>query len=267
MKIITTIFFLLIESFFHAQKTDSLDIDNDGILNSDDWCPTLKGIIHFNGCPNPKPDCTNFQLEKKALYDAFKTESENIDYSKLPELIFEALDLSKINKKNVLLSPLNTEGYECGTSLLYNCTSDYNVINPNFSADNFLNSEIIKNFSIKLKANIIPCISTNNFSSDWQLDLYETRFNNYFSNFKLEKFDDLIMSNANIGNVVFDNEQKKIYYFKYKNQKLNISDVNYLMLDFKNKLNYIVTIHIYYNKEKVAQILQFQYKQKKWIRL
>ena len=55
-----------------AQKKDT---DGDGVLDIDDYCPNVKGSTNYYGCPDPtKPDCTEFQKEKKLLFDKLKVQ-------------------------------------------------------------------------------------------------------------------------------------------------------------------------------------------------
>ena len=267
MKFIICFFFTFYLSFSNAQKIDSLDLDGDGILNSEDWCPNVKGIKEFKGCPDPKPDCSNFQLEKKAFFDKFKEEAINIDYSKLPEIIFAQINFKKLNKNNLVLSPINAKGSECGVPFMYECSSDYNVVNPNFSADNFLNENIIKKLKVKLKANIIPSISINNFNEEWGLKFYESTYKNYFRDLNLNSLNEIILKHSSLEKVHIKKNAVYIYYFPFENQKLNIADSNYLMLDIKNELGNVVTVDLYYNREEIPQTLKFQYKKNKWRKL
>lgn len=63
------------------------------------------------------------------------------------------------------------KGYECGVPFMYECRSDYNVINPNFSSSDFMSEKMIKSFRKKIDANLIPVLAINNFDNDFGMNL------------------------------------------------------------------------------------------------
>ena len=94
----------MIFSFFCLSAQEK-DTDADGVLDKDDACPKVKGVEKYLGCPDPtKPDCTNFQKEEKLLFDKFKRESQSVDYSGLPAIIFSKIDFKKFKNHNLLIS-------------------------------------------------------------------------------------------------------------------------------------------------------------------
>ena len=250
-----------------AQDVGMLDYDGDGVLNKDDNCPTVKGVKETNGCGYPKPDCTEFQKEKKILFDKFKEEATTIDYSKLAELIFSRIDFKKLKKQNLLISPENIEGYYCGVGLMENCTSMYNVKNPNFSSTNFFNEHILNSFKKKIRGNIIPVFAINNFDKNFGMLLPTIDFIEDYSKEKAFSYFNIVKNKASLSKVMYQNKEEEIYYFPNKKYELNIEQADNLMFDFKNELGNLVIVDIYYNKENIPQTLKFQYKNSKWILL
>ncbi len=256
---------ILVSSAVNCQIKDSLDIDGDGIPDFEDLCPKYKGVKEYKGCPDPtKPDCTNFHKEKKEYFGKLVAEAKEIDYSELSDLIIAQINFNKINKKNLLLSPINAKGYDCGVPFLYQCSSDYNVINPNYSSSNFLTKSILSKFLHKVKANIIPCVSINNFDSEWSPVLFSTKDKKFYKEFEISNLDEVILENSKTGNVKFHNRNQEIYYIPYAKTKLDITKTSYLMFDFKNELKNIVIVDIYYNGEKRPQTIKFQNIKNKW---
>lgn len=265
MKIYFSLFLLIISQIINCQIKDSLDTDGDLIPDYEDLCPNVKGVKKYKGCPDPTlRDCTNFQKEQKEYFERLFAKSKNVDYSDLSNLIFGQIDFKKIHKKNLLLSPINGKGYDCGVPFLYQCSSDYNVINPLYSSSNFFTEKILLELVRKTKANIIPCISINNFDSEWKPTLFNTEFKMFYKQFGIENLDEAILKNAKIENVIFDNRNQTIYYIPHSNTKLDIANANYLMFDFKNEPENIVIVEIYYNGEENPQTLKLQYLKNNW---
>lgn len=57
------------------------------------------------------------------------------------------------------------------------------------------------------------------------------------------------------------NRKSTIPHEKYE---LEIEQADYLMFDFKNELENLVVVDIYYNKDNMPQTMKFQYKNSKW---
>lgn len=53
-------------------------------------------------------------------------------------------------------------------------------------------------------------------------------------------------------------------YLPNNKYELNIENTDYLMFDFKNELENIVIVDIYYNREENPQTLKLQYNLGKW---
>ena len=257
--------FSMIFSFLCLQAQEK-DTDGDGILDKDDYCPTVKGSYY--GCPDPtKKDCIDFQKEKKLLFDQLKTESQSIDYSKLPYIIFSKIDFKKFRNHNLLISLENMKGYDCGVPFMYDCRSDFNVINPNFSSSDFMTEKMIKSFRKKIDANIIPVLAINNFDNDFGMTLLSKNTFRDWEKFRDFRYFKTIGELAFTTNIVYRNREQEMYYFPNKKYKLDIEQANNLMFDFKNELGNLVIVDIYYNKDNSPQTLKFQYKNSKWILL
>jgi hypothetical protein len=258
-------FFFLIFFSFLCLPAQEKDTDDDGILDKDDFCPTIKGVQDFQGCPNPKKDCTEFQKERKFYYETLVGQAKDVDYSQLKMLIFNKLDFKKFKKKNILVSPKDIKGLICGVSSMNQCFSDYNDVDPNFSAIDFLSQEILLKLKKELKANIVPALSVNNFNTEWGIEFFEK---NKVASFISEEYFVDVDKKFQVGKIIDNNGiTQEIYYVKYDENKLNVEDANYLVFDFKNEIGNIVAIKIYYNKEEIPQRLKFKYEKNKWILL
>ncbi|PZU91370.1 MAG: hypothetical protein DI529_00840 [Chryseobacterium sp.] len=254
--------FLMIFSFLclSAQEKDS---DGDGVLDKDDACPTIKG--NYYGCPDPtKPDCTEFQKEKKKIFDNFKNESKSVDYSILSDIIFSKIDFKRFTHANLLISPENIKGYDCGVPFMYGCRSDYNTTNPNYSSSEFFNSNIIKKFRKKIKANIIPVFAINNFDNEFGMNLFTNDFIEDWQKIRNFEYFKVIKNIASESKVIYKNREQEILYLPNNKYELNIENTDYLMFDFKNELENIVIVDIYYNREENPQTLKLQYNLGKW---
>lgn len=247
----------------HAQGKDT---DGDGVFDKDDYCPNVKG--NYYGCPDPtKPDCTEFQKEKKLLFDNLKNESQSIDYSKLAAIIFSEIDFKKFKNHNLLISLENMKGYECGVPFMYDCRSNFNVINPNFDSSDFMTEKMIKSFRKKIDANIIPVLAINNFDNDFGMNLFSQDLFEDWEERKDFRYFKIIKESASKAKILYKNREQEMYYFPSKKYELNIEQADNLMFDFKNELGNLVIVDIYYNKENIPQTLKFQYKNSKWILL
>lgn len=258
----TLLAFLMICSFycFEAQEKDT---DGDGILDKDDYCPTVKGSYY--GFPNPtKPDCTEFQKEKKLLFDKLKKESQAIDYSKLADIILSRIDFQKFKNHNLIISLENMKGYDCGVPFMYKCKSDYNILNPNFSSSNFFTRDIIEKFTKIIKGNIFPAFAINNFDNEFGMNLFTNSLMKDWEELKNFKYFKTIRESASKTEIVYQNTEQEIYYFSHEKYELQIEQADYLMFDFKNELENLVVVDIYYNEDNKPQTMKFQYKNSKW---
>jgi|GEM_PF-1742014 len=261
----TSFSFSIIFSFL-GLSAQEIDSDGDGVLDKDDYCPNVKG--NYYGCPDPrKPDCTEFQKEKKLLFDKLKQESQAIDYSKLADIIFSKIDFKKFKNHNLLISLENMKGYDCGVPFMYECRSDYNVINPNFSSSDFMTEKMINSFRKKIDANIIPVLAINNFDNDFGMTLLSKNSFEDWQEFRDFRYFKTIGELASTLKILYKNREQEMYYFPNKKYELNIEQADNLMFDFKNELGNLVIVDIYYNKDNTPQTLKFQYKNSKWILL
>lgn len=248
---------------FLCLSAQEKDTDGDGVLDIDDYCPNVKG--NYYGCPDPtKPDCTEFQKEKKLLFDKLKNESQSIDYSKLGDIIFSKIDFKKFKNHNLLISLENMKGYDCGVPFMYECRSHYNVINPNFSSSDFMTERMIKSFRKKIDTNIIPVLAINNFDNDFGMTLLSQDLFEDWEERKDFRYFKIIRESAFKAKILYKNREQEMYYFPNKKYELNIEQADNLMFDFKNELGNLVIVDIYYNKDNTPQTLRFQYKNSKW---
>ena len=253
---------------FLGLSAQEKDTDGDGVLDKDDACPKIKGVKKYLGCPDPtKPDCTEFKKEKKLLFDKFKKESQSVDYSKLPDIIFSEIDFKKFKNHNLLISLENKKGYECGVPFMYECRSDYNVINPNFSSSDFMSEKMIKSFRKKIDANLIPVLAINNFDNDFGMNLLSQDLFEDWEERKDFRYFKIIRESASKAKILYKSREQEMYYFPNNKYELNIEQADNLMFDFKNELGNLVIVEIYYNKDNNPQTLRFQYKNSKWILL
>ncbi|MBK1894761.1 hypothetical protein [Chryseobacterium paridis] len=151
MKVKLFIVLLFTINFFHAQ-----DIDNDGVLDEDDACPTVFGyasdIPSKNGCM--KQDCKKLEEERQARLKIFQDESKHVDYNKLVEKIIDDIDLKLFTSDNVIIFNKITT-LTCGTGSAYYCPVNYNFESPVFSTDDLLTEETSKKLYNKIPKNII----------------------------------------------------------------------------------------------------------------
>ena len=123
----TYISFLLIFSLlcFQAQLKDSLDQDNDGILNINDRCLGIPGISELDGCPKDwreyylknnlsknVTNCPNYEADKQE-FDALFGDAKFINYAELSKLIIKNIDISKFDKENLVIYEFVR--WTCGT--------------------------------------------------------------------------------------------------------------------------------------------------------
>lgn len=118
---------------FQAQTDDNLDTDKDGILDKNDACPTLAGVIFTNGCPEFYTHrYTNEELEK--IEKDFINNNKNVDYHLLADFILKKIDRKDIKGKIIYLSVMDVSFPGCGKD------------RHDYAADNLIDKLVYKHF-------------------------------------------------------------------------------------------------------------------------
>ena len=200
-----------------------------------------------------EPDCTKFHQAEKEKFDALEKDFKKVNFSKLNKLIINYIDESRLKKQNLKISLIKRRMAICGWDIFRDCISQYNLTNNFYNDTHFWSSENIILLQKKLKKNLVPIISNYSGNSDYHSFYYRQEF--FTENPTKTK-------QLKVNKFAFEN--KDYIYFPYNEEKLEISDSDAIFMYFKNYLNRIVEVQIYYNQEKNPQILKFQYKNHHW---
>lgn len=201
-----------------------------------------------------QPDCTKFHQAEKEKFDVLEKDFKKVNFSKLNKLIINHIDKSRLKKQNLKISLIKRKMAICGWDILrYDCISKYNLTNNFYNDIHFWSSETALLLQKKLKKNIVPIISNYSGYSD-----YHSFYNN--QEFFIEN--PKITNQLKVNKFTFEN--KDYIYFPYNEEKLEISDSDMIFMYFKNHLNKIIEVEIYYNQEQITQMLKFQYTNHKW---
>jgi len=207
-----------------------------------------------------EPDCIKFHQAEKEKFDSLKNDFQNIDFSKLDKLIIDNINYKKFKKNNIVIYVLKIRTI-CGNEIDFSkCRSDYNFKNNFYNENIFWDSNSVIYFRDKLKKNLIPAIFFYGFGG--RSDKYfSKKIDNLFEyNLTSFKVKDLKKENLNF----FKQNNKEYVFIKYRKLPFDLIKSDKIYIDFKNFLNKIVQIEIYYNEEVIPQILRFQYVNNNW---
>ena len=199
-----------------------------------------------------QPDCTKFHQAEKEKFDVLEKDFKKVNFSKLNKLIINHIDESRLKKQNLKISLIKRKMPICGWDIFRDCISKYNLTNNFYNDIHFWSSETVLLLQKKLKKNIVPIVSV------YSMSYYHT---NYYRH-EFFTVNPKIINQLKVNKFTFEN--KDYIYFPYNEEKLEISDSDMIFIYFKNHLNKIVEVEIYYNQEQIPQILKFQYTNHKW---
>lgn len=200
-----------------------------------------------------EPDCTKFHQAEKEKFDVLEKDFKKVNFSKLNKLIINHIDESRLKKQNLKISLIKRRMAICVWDILKDCISKYNLTNHFYNDTHFWSSETILLLQKKFKKNIVPIIS--NYSGN-------SNNHSFYNSQEFFTENPKITNQLKVNKFTFEN--KDYIYFPYNEEKLEISDSDMIFMYFKNHLNKIVEVEIYYNQEQIPQMLKFQYTNHKW---
>lgn len=127
--------FLFAVNSFQAQTTD---IDGDGILDKDDECPNVPGLLEYKGCPKPHViSCALVEDEKLAMFDGSTFDYQNIEtvYNKINKKILDdavnkraKTDSQSKEKAYIFIKYITGDSYSEQRASSYKIPIDYNFL-------------------------------------------------------------------------------------------------------------------------------------------
>lgn len=203
------------------------------------------------------PDCTEFYKEGKIYYDKLTAEKNKIDYSTLSKLVLKDINLKNIPSDNlvIIMAGIINDTGGCGFDIFKECHHDLNIINPNYSENDFWDIQTIKQLGEVTHKNII--------FKRLRGDVNNTA---YFINEKMG------ISNKEVYQYILsttygESENKKYFYQPYVGKPFSLKNTHSIYLTFSNHVDNIVKIAVLYNfgtANAQNEFLTYQYQKEGW---